>query len=198
MSTGERILNISPRWLLDDPSRNGTDNGCQQTLKKAQGSLHNGRDNTDHCEEQGLEEVQQTVNRKDPLDTEYYTISHSEADDPPHFWPADIIGSTTAKAGNDVLLKCNTFDRGVSNSEIHMYLCKDGVGVMMEPLVNKDEYTFTLRRVTVMDSGNYSCVYSIKKHLARNVTASGKNSVYVQVTGKRWHQCYNHITLILS
>ncbi|KAI4883583.1 hypothetical protein NFI96_033203 [Prochilodus magdalenae] len=82
MFTGERILNVCPRWLLDDPSRNGTENGRQQTLKKAQGSLHNGRDNTDHCEEQGLEEVQQTVNRKDPLDTEYYTISHSEGDAP--------------------------------------------------------------------------------------------------------------------
>ncbi|KAI4883578.1 hypothetical protein NFI96_009970, partial [Prochilodus magdalenae] len=67
--------------------------------------------------------------------------------------------------------------------EIHIYLCKDGVVVMMEPLVNKDEYTFTLRKVTVQDSGSYSCVYSINKYPTRNVTASGKNSVYIHVTG---------------
>ncbi|KAI4884714.1 hypothetical protein NFI96_030953 [Prochilodus magdalenae] len=101
---------------------------------------------------------------------------HCDAYDPPHFWPANIFGGGTAEAGKD--------DRDVSNSVIHMYLCKDGGGVMMEPLVDTDEYTFTLRKVT-RDSGSYSCVYSINKYPAKNVTASGQNSVYIHVIGKR-------------
>ncbi|KAI4888516.1 hypothetical protein NFI96_025440 [Prochilodus magdalenae] len=106
----------------------------------------------------------------------------TRAYDPPHFWPANIFGGGTAEAGEEVLLKCRIFDRDVSNSELHMYLCKDGGGVMMEPLVNKDEYTFTLTKVTVQDSGSYSCVYSINKFPTRNVT-SGQNSAYIHVTG---------------
>ena len=65
-----------------------------------------------------------------------------------------------------------------------MYLCKNGIGVMMEPLVKKDEHIFILRNVSVLDSGNYSCVYSFNKYSIRNVRASVYNTVQVQITGK--------------
>ncbi|XP_036440687.1 uncharacterized protein LOC118817838 [Colossoma macropomum] len=100
-----------------------------------------------------------------------------------HFWGAEIIGKGTVNAGEDLQLKCSNFDKHASKDQTNIYLCKDGVGMMLELLVKKDELIFTLRNVSVLDSGNYSCVYSLNKYPPKNVTASGKNSVYVQVIG---------------
>ncbi|KAI4894827.1 hypothetical protein NFI96_005975 [Prochilodus magdalenae] len=63
-----------------------------------------------------------------------------------------------------------------------MYLYKNGVGVKMGLLGQKDEHTFILRNVSVLDSGNYSCVYSLTKHLPGNVRTPGHKSIQVQVT----------------
>ena len=90
-------------------------------------------------------------------------------------------------------LKCSIFDNIVSSNQLHMYLFKNGVGVMMELLGerngDKDEHIFILRNVSVLDSGNYSCVYSLKKHPLKNMNASaikpGQKSIQVKVTGKR-------------
>ncbi|KAL6478706.1 hypothetical protein MHYP_G00121390 [Metynnis hypsauchen] len=107
----------------------------------------------------------------------------SSMQDGPKFWGAQIFGTSTVAAGNDLQLKCSNFEKKESSDQIHMYLCKDGVGVMMEPLGKKDDHVFTLRNFSVLDSANYSCVYSLNKYPPKEVNASGKNSVYVQVNG---------------
>ncbi|KAL7878415.1 hypothetical protein AOLI_G00093890 [Acnodon oligacanthus] len=99
------------------------------------------------------------------------------------FWGVEIIGKGTVKAGDDLLLKCSNFNKHASSGQINIYLCKDGAGVMLELLGKKDEVIFTLKNVSVQDSGNYSCVYSLNKYPPKNVSASGRNSVHVQVIG---------------
>ncbi|KAI4883579.1 hypothetical protein NFI96_009972 [Prochilodus magdalenae] len=94
----------------------------------------------------------------------------------------DIIGNPTVKPGENLQLKCIISGKR-ELGDIHMYLCKNGVGVKMELLEDKDEYTFILRNVSVLDSGRYSCVYSLNKHLPNNVRTSGHKSIQVQVTG---------------
>ncbi|KAI4876471.1 hypothetical protein NFI96_017398 [Prochilodus magdalenae] len=63
-----------------------------------------------------------------------------------------------------------------------MYLCKNGVGVKMGPLEQRDEHTFILRNVSKQDSGNYSCVYSRNKYALKKVRAPAQKSIQVQVT----------------
>ncbi|KAL7878414.1 hypothetical protein AOLI_G00093880 [Acnodon oligacanthus] len=110
------------------------------------------------------------------------TVSVSTAkDDPPDLQPAEIYGSSIVEAGSDVKMKCRTLDNSGLIKEGNMYLCKNGVGVMMEPPRSKDEHIFTLRNVSVLDSGNYSCVYSLKKYLPKIVRASGQRSIQLQV-----------------
>ncbi|XP_066541600.1 uncharacterized protein [Hoplias malabaricus] len=98
-----------------------------------------------------------------------------------HILPADIFGSTTVKAGENITLKCSIIGKNVASKLYHMYLCKNGAGVRIEQLQNKEDFMFVLGNVSVLDSGNYSCVYSEKKIYAKNVTASGQRSIYVQV-----------------
>ncbi|XP_066541602.1 uncharacterized protein [Hoplias malabaricus] len=100
-----------------------------------------------------------------------------------HILPADIFGSTTVKAGENITLKCSIIGKNVASKLYHMYLCKNGAGVRIEQLQNKEDFMFVLGNVSVLDSGNYSCVYSEKKIYAKNVTASGQRSIYVQVIG---------------
>ncbi|XP_036441371.1 uncharacterized protein LOC118818262 [Colossoma macropomum] len=110
------------------------------------------------------------------------TVSVSSAeDDPPVFRPAQILGSKTAKIGGDIRLKCVIFDS--TGSSHHMYLCKNSVGVRLKVLGHSDEHIFILRNVSVLDSGNYTCVYSLNKYVPDDVTASGYNTIHVQVTG---------------
>ncbi|XP_036441330.1 uncharacterized protein LOC118818232 isoform X2 [Colossoma macropomum] len=107
------------------------------------------------------------------------SVSPTKAD----IWPAEIFGSTAVKAGGDIQLKCIIFDKMDYFNQVNMYLCKNGVGVRMELLVNEKEHGFILRNVSVLDSGNYSCVYSLNKYPLRNLRALEQNSIQVQVTG---------------
>ncbi|KAI4876469.1 hypothetical protein NFI96_017396, partial [Prochilodus magdalenae] len=109
------------------------------------------------------------------------------SDDPPDFRPAEIFGPPRVKVGGNIQLKCNSFDKSESSDNLHMYLCKNGVGVMMEPLGKKDDYTFILRNVSVQDSGNYSCVYSLTKYTLKNVSTSGHKTIQVQITDDSEH-----------
>ncbi|KAI4883585.1 hypothetical protein NFI96_033205, partial [Prochilodus magdalenae] len=95
--------------------------------------------------------------------------------------PAHIVGSTTVKSGENIQLKCSISDRRGTSNQLHMYLCKDRAGVRME-MPGKDQHTFILKDVSVLDSGSYSCVYSFKKYPLNNVCISGIKSVRVQVT----------------
>ncbi|KAL7878413.1 hypothetical protein AOLI_G00093870 [Acnodon oligacanthus] len=114
--------------------------------------------------------------------SDYNSVQVQVTDDAPDFQPADIFGNTTVKAGEDIQLKCSMFGKRKSG-DIHIYLCKNGVGIMMEPLHNRYQYTFILRNASVLDSGNYSCVSSFCKHPPKDVAASEHNSIQVQVTG---------------
>ncbi|KAI4901528.1 hypothetical protein NFI96_009954 [Prochilodus magdalenae] len=87
---------------------------------------------------------------------------HCEVD--PDVQPADIYGIPTVNVGGEMKLKCSTFGRHPSSGEVIMYLCKNGVGVKMELLEQKDEHTFIFKNVSEQDSGNYSCVYSLNKY----------------------------------
>ncbi|KAI4884895.1 hypothetical protein NFI96_008920 [Prochilodus magdalenae] len=104
------------------------------------------------------------------------------SDDPPDFWPAEIFGVPRVKVGENIELKCIIFERSNSSDKRHMYLCKNGVGVMMELLGKRDEHTFILKNVSVQDSGSYSCVYSPNKYSLNKVRASGHKTIQVQVT----------------
>ncbi|KAL6478705.1 hypothetical protein MHYP_G00121380 [Metynnis hypsauchen] len=53
----------------------------------------------------------------------------------------------------------------------------------IKALGNENQHIFILRNVSVLDSGNYSCVYSLYKHFPKKVTVSGYNTIQVQVTG---------------
>ncbi|KAI4899690.1 hypothetical protein NFI96_025337 [Prochilodus magdalenae] len=113
------------------------------------------------------------------------TVHIQVTDDPPDFREAEIFGPPHVKVGENIELKCIIFERSNSSDKRHMYLCKNGVGVRMEPLGKRDEYTFILKNVAVRDSGSYSCVYSLNKYSLNNVRASGQKTIQVQVTGKR-------------
>ncbi|XP_053533838.1 immunoglobulin superfamily member 1 [Ictalurus punctatus] len=110
------------------------------------------------------------------------SVSPSEGDTLEIF-PAQIFGPSTAKVGENLELKCLISNIQSSNTEIHMYLCKNGVGERLEIFGNKTEHTFTLRNISLRDSGTYSCVYSFTRYLPKNVTGSGMNSILVRVTG---------------
>ncbi|XP_058243024.1 uncharacterized protein LOC131351597 isoform X2 [Hemibagrus wyckioides] len=99
-------------------------------------------------------------------------------------FPGHIFGASTAKSGENLMLKCSISHTHSTNRVIHMYLCKNGVGERLELLENKDEHAFILRNISSRDSGTYSCVYSFTKYYMKNVTGSGENSIHVQVTDK--------------
>ncbi|XP_060733403.1 immunoglobulin superfamily member 1-like isoform X2 [Tachysurus vachellii] len=110
------------------------------------------------------------------------SLSPSEGD-ALEIFPANIFGESTAKAGQNVKLKCSISHIQSSNQAVHMYLCKNGVGERLQLLDNKDEHTFTLSNISLQDSGSYSCVYSFKLYPTKTVRGSGKNSIHVQVSG---------------
>ena len=97
------------------------------------------------------------------------------------------------KAGEDIQLKCSITERTPPRALIHMYLCKNGVGVRMERLDNQLDHVFLLSNVSVLDSGTYTCVYSLNKQSLRNVSPRGNSSVHVQVTGKQDHPMLSFI-----
>ncbi|KAI4902627.1 hypothetical protein NFI96_008878 [Prochilodus magdalenae] len=103
-------------------------------------------------------------------------------DNPPDFQSAKIFANPHVEVGGNIKLKCHIFDGSKSSDHVYMYLCKNGVGVTMEPLGKRNEHTFILRNISVQDSGNYSCVYSLNKYSLNNVRASGQKTVQVQVT----------------
>ncbi|XP_037395706.1 uncharacterized protein LOC108431287 isoform X2 [Pygocentrus nattereri] len=104
----------------------------------------------------------------------------------PDFWPAEIFGSPTVKVGENMQLQCIDFDQSVSSNQLHLYLLKNGAGVMMELLGERHEHNFTVKNVSVLDSGKYSCVFSLTKYPLKNLNASalkpGQKTIQVQVT----------------
>ncbi|KAG9275855.1 immunoglobulin superfamily member 1-like isoform X3, partial [Astyanax mexicanus] len=100
------------------------------------------------------------------------------------FQPAEIfVSSRSVKVGEMIRFKCSVFEESDSSDQMNMFLCRNGVGVMMRLLGRKGEYTFIIKNVSELDSGNYSCVYSLNRYNLEEVKSSGLNSIHVQVTG---------------
>ncbi|XP_049335942.1 uncharacterized protein LOC111193399 isoform X1 [Astyanax mexicanus] len=106
-----------------------------------------------------------------------------KTDDALVFQPAEIfVSSRSVKVGEMIRFKCSVFEESDSSDQMNMFLCRNGVGVMMRLLGRKGEYTFIIKNVSELDSGNYSCVYSLNRYNLEEVKSSGLNSIHVQVT----------------
>lgn len=83
-----------------------------------------------------------------------------------------------------VMFKCKADN--ITGSTIHMYLFKNGERVKMEDFDSSsiDDTTFYMTNVTAEDSGLYTCLYSEKKLGDSKTTATGHNSVSLQVLGR--------------
>lgn len=103
--------------------------------------------------------------------------------------------------GDNIDLRCAVFE--VSRQKtLHLYLCKNGIGVFME-VTQRMEADFTLRRVRSKESGNYSCVYSIYKYNIGSVRSINEDSIIVQVIANRSNlgkhmMCYILIKLMFQ
>ncbi|XP_041929835.1 uncharacterized protein LOC121694010 isoform X1 [Alosa sapidissima] len=84
-----------------------------------------------------------------------------------------------------------------TDRSLHVYLCKNGIGVNMDVARSDGIAIFTLGQVRREDSGNYSCVYSIKKHHPGNVTSTNERSVIIQVTEMDVHQWWVNVIRLL-
>lgn len=94
---------------------------------------------------------------------------------------SNIAHGRIVPKGSDIDFKCAAFE-SKTQRPLHMYLCKNGIGIRMESFKGKEAH-FTLKNVKREDSGSYSCVYSIKKKSINIVTSSKKNSMIIQVIG---------------
>ncbi|XP_053478583.1 uncharacterized protein LOC128606465 [Ictalurus furcatus] len=96
--------------------------------------------------------------------------------------PAHIYSGGVSKVNEDesVMFKCKADN--ITGSTIHMYLFKNGERVKMEASI--DDTIFYMTNVTAEDSGLYTCLYSEKKLGVSKTTATGHNSVSLQVLGK--------------
>ncbi|XP_062380243.1 uncharacterized protein LOC134068576 [Sardina pilchardus] len=93
--------------------------------------------------------------------------------------------------GDNVSVKCTNF-KAKPQKGPHIYLCKNETGVQMNT-AHEGDTSFTPRHVRKEDSGYYSCVYSIKKHLLSKVTLTiFKNSVIIEVKEQGKNTSSNH------
>lgn len=87
------------------------------------------------------------------------------------------------KEGQEVQFKCHVTD--IRTMKVYVHLCKNAALVKTsEILTNKDDIIFVLDKVTVGDSGLYSCVYSIKNLAACKGNVKGHNSNSLEVLGR--------------
>ncbi|KAL2077409.1 hypothetical protein ACEWY4_026913 [Coilia grayii] len=94
--------------------------------------------------------------------------------------------------GDSVSLVCTGIGTE-THQTLHMYLCKNGIGVSTEVAQGKEGVQFTLKRITRKDSGNYSCVYSFKKYHLVNISSINENSILVQVEETDIHQWWVNV-----
>lgn len=101
------------------------------------------------------------------------------------FTPAKVFvrNSLPVFEGDDIVVKCADF-ASTKKTRLHMYLCKNGIGVRME-LTSTQEACFILKEVQRADSGFYSCVHSIRKYDIGNVRSTDKHPIYILVVANR-------------
>lgn len=100
-------------------------------------------------------------------------------------FPAKILAQQkTISENSNLYVTCSTF--GVKRDTlVYVYLCKDGCGISRKELTqDKTDITFTISRVGLDHSGNYSCVYSIQEFYYSEVAGRGKNIIQILVIGK--------------
>ncbi|XP_063045878.1 uncharacterized protein LOC134439898 [Engraulis encrasicolus] len=100
------------------------------------------------------------------------------------FKSADIFSTAPEVLEGGVLqLRCAIFQTTDNHRrELHMYLCKDGVGNRMDIVKGEKETVFKVEGVEE-NTGNYSCVYSIPKHPLPEVNCTSEKSVFILVKG---------------
>lgn len=96
---------------------------------------------------------------------------------------AKVYGAKSVEVENNVDLKCSISGFRPAG-QVHLYLCKNGVGISMKPIEDKDDYIFTLHQVTLNHSGNYSCMYTTHKYVPNEVKHAGENHIFLQVNSK--------------
>ncbi|XP_047436765.1 uncharacterized protein LOC125005455 isoform X2 [Mugil cephalus] len=96
--------------------------------------------------------------------------------------PARILAQQTVLSENsDLYLTCSTFGRK-KNSEISIYLVKDGVEInKITHKQEKNDVTFHIPRVSLRHTGKYSCVYSLSNYTPTALTVKGENVIDILV-----------------
>nr|XP_019935785.1 PREDICTED: uncharacterized protein LOC109625123 [Paralichthys olivaceus] len=84
------------------------------------------------------------------------------------------------KDGN-LHMTCSTYG-SKKLSSVYVYLWKDGLGISkMEQKQEQHDSTFTVYRVGLNNSGNYSCVFSKTDYPPSKVAMKGHNIIQIQV-----------------
>lgn len=97
---------------------------------------------------------------------------------------------TKVNEGESITFKCKADDK--TKGTIHMYLFKNCERVKLDVFeAPKDHTAFFFTKITVEHSGLYTCLYSKDKLNMSKTTATGYNSISLEVLG-RTHSCICH------
>ncbi|XP_063045915.1 uncharacterized protein LOC134439920 [Engraulis encrasicolus] len=92
-----------------------------------------------------------------------------------------FIRNSSVSEGDTVDIKCAALE-STTETFLHMYLCRNRLGVKKKVFEGSSGAHFTLRHIRGEGSGNYSCVYSKKTHTTDSVRCGNENSATLQVT----------------
>ncbi|XP_036441222.1 uncharacterized protein LOC118818163 [Colossoma macropomum] len=95
--------------------------------------------------------------------------------------PAEVfLANSKVKEGQEVKFKCKVTD--VRTQRVYVHLCRKGATMKTAELgESEDDIMFVFDKVTVKDSGVYTCVYSVEKDAACKMNITGRNSVSLDV-----------------
>lgn len=95
----------------------------------------------------------------------------------------------TIRKNSDLYVTCSTFGLK-KHTLVYVYLCKDGFGISRKVQRQaQDDTTFSIQRVSLHDSGNYSCVYTPRNDSLIKAAMRGLNIIQIVVIGKNCHSC---------
>lgn len=100
----------------------------------------------------------------------------------------------TVRENSELTLRCSTFG-STKDTLAYFYLCKDGLGIIKKRVKqDQADAMFTISRVSLNDSGNYSCVYSTHDHPLTSVTKEGVKAIQILVVGEDLHSPGNIVS----